>query len=118
MNKTLKKVAVTALALAFVTAGATAMACDGPQGERGHKGPKDPEKRLEHMTEKLELSGEQRDQVKKIFESQRSKHEAGREEFKADLAKVLSKEQMEKFEAMHRKGPHGDRGDGPDGKPE
>jgi Spy/CpxP family protein refolding chaperone len=99
----MKKFTIAALVLALAGFGAAAMACDGP---KGHKG-KGPEQRLERMSEHLDLTPEQREQVKQAFEANKAKHEGAREamhaDMKASLAKILSQEQMAKFDEMHAK---------------
>lgn len=110
---TRKTLAITALALALAGAGTAALACDG-HGKHDRKGPPSPEKHLERLSEKLGLSDAQRAQAKVIIEAEHGKREAAREESKAALAKILTKEQLEKFEQMRQRGPRDD-GDAPEG---
>lgn len=115
----MKKIAITAMALCIAAAGATAFACEGPKGAHDGKRFKDPEKRLEHLSEKLELTAAQREQAQQILAAERGKHEAAHADTKAALAKILTGEQAAKFEEMRKQGPrgeHGKPGDAPQGK--
>lgn len=115
----MKKFAITAAALCIAAAGASAFACDGPKGAHDGKRFKGPEKRLEHLSEKLGLTAAQREQAQQILEAERGKHEAAHADTKAALAKILTSEQAAKFEEMRKQGPRGDHdkaGDAPEGK--
>lgn len=99
----MKTFAAASLALALAFAGGTALAGDGHG--HGGDGPKNPEKHMEKMTENLGLSPEQRDKVKVLMDEHHARREAQRnamhEEMRASLAKVLTPEQMAKFDQMH-----------------
>ena len=109
-----------AIAAAFALAAATpALAQDQGQGEaavherhrgRGH----DPEKRIEHLRETLDLSDEQVAQVRTLFSEREDRHRELREnrdreglralheEIHQRLAAVLDDTQREKFESLKR----------------
>ena len=108
---------------------------------RGFHGPPDPEHVLERMTEHLELSDQQVEQVRPILESAQERRRALRdlprderreaaralhEEVQGELAQVLTDDQQQKleehferrhrrFERRHHRGPRGRRGAGPGG---
>lgn len=90
----------------------------------------DPEKRLERMTEDLDLTPDQQQairEIEKTFQAEeeaiRKKHDTVRAESKAlhdakrkEMDKVLTPEQQTKLEAIHQeRGPHhkGKKGKGP-----
>ncbi len=56
--------------------------------------------RVERLTEELNLNAEQKTQVEQIFQQQRDKQEALRQETHQRLQAVLSPEQMSRFEAL------------------
>ncbi len=71
---------------------------------------KQSDRRMERMIEKLDLSEEQAQQVKTIFDSQKAEREAIREQKKAlhdktnqELSQVLTGEQMDKLSSMQEK---------------
>jgi len=81
------------------------------------KADRSPEKRIEmklrKMAEHLNLNDEQIAEIKPLMEQLQEKEEAHRkagkemhEAFKADLAEVLSDEQMEELEKRHEKRKH------------
>lgn len=72
--------------------------------------------RVDRLAEKLDLNAEQKSQVTQIFQQQREKQEALRQETHQRLQEVLSPEQMTKFDALKQerhakwKKHHGERG--------
>ena len=82
--------------------------------KEGHHG--DPQKHLDRLTKKLELTDQQRGQVEQIvndyrgrMESLRSQMEALQKEKHEKISAILTPEQKEKFEKMkpHKGGMHG-----------
>ena len=59
------------------------------------------ERMLEHMDKELSLTDEQRDQVEQVFEEQREKFKALRDETHTRLGAILNDEQRAKMEQMH-----------------
>lgn len=91
-----KKIITIALALALpLTAAAFPGGHDG--GFKGHKGD-----RIEHLAKKLDLSNEQKDQLKQVFEEQQAKREALHQETEQRMQTVLTPEQMAKFEEIKK----------------
>lgn len=87
------------------------------QHHHGEKADRTPEKRLEmklrKMAEHLNLNDEQIAQIKPLMAAHQQKEQAHRQEakamreaFKADLAKVLSEEQMQELDKLHEKRKH------------
>jgi len=66
-------------------------------------------KKAERMTKELGLNAEQQAKVNAIFEQQKEKRKALREEMHKQLEAVLTPEQMAKMQAKHdsKKGKHG-----------
>jgi len=66
-------------------------------------------KKVERMTKELGLNAEQQTKVNAIFEQQKEKRKALREEMHKQLEAVLTLEQMAKMQAKHnsKKGKHG-----------
>lgn len=106
--------------LAVLIAGSMSMTAMARPG--GPPGGQNPEKRLQHMQQALDLSPEQSEQVKAIFESQHQKAEAIRDQYesperkqmrmeltslrqetRSELSNVLTAEQMDKLKEMRGK---------------
>lgn len=73
-------------------------------------GQADEQKRLEKMASRLDLNDEQVSQVQEIFASHQQTREALREqknalrlEIREELGTVLSEEQLEKLDSLHKK---------------
>lgn len=78
--------------------------------ERGHRGGKhNPEKMLQRMSEKLELTADQQAQVKAIFES----HKPRMEELREQMKSTFTDEQREKMHEMRKNRKRGERGERP-----
>lgn len=91
-----RKVITIALALALPLAAAAFPG--GHEGDfNGHKGD-----RVEHLAKKLDLSAEQKAQLKQVFEEQHAKREALRLETEQRMQTVLTPEQMAKFEELKK----------------
>ena len=58
--------------------------------------------RVERLAEKLDLNAEQKTQVTQIFQQQREKQEALRQETHQRLQEVLSPEQMTQFDELKK----------------
>jgi hypothetical protein len=68
------------------------------------------DKRINHMSEQLDLSEEQIEKIRTIFESKKEKRQAIHEQMKAlrsetnsEISATLNDEQREKFEKMQQK---------------
>lgn len=112
LNQSKKKTLIIAGALATMLAAGGAAFADNKgscKNDRGHhsRGANQVEKRLDRMTEKLELSDDQRNQVKQSMESHKERMKelamSNRAALKAELAAILTPEQMDKLEAMEEK---------------
>ena len=57
----------------------------------------------EHICKKLDIAPEQKERVMSIFQTQREKIQAVRDETRTSLQGVLTPEQMTKFDAMREK---------------
>lgn len=91
-----KKIITIVLALALpLTVAAFPGGHDGDFN--GHKGD-----RVERLAKKLDLSAEQKEQLKQVFEEQQAKREALRQETEQRMRTVLSPEQMAKFEEIKK----------------
>lgn len=88
MKKTFIASAVAAIVLPAVI-----MAAPGHGGKHG-------DRMINHMSEKLELTAEQKTQVESLFQEQHEKRKALREETHARLNDILNDEQQTKFEQM------------------
>jgi Spy/CpxP family protein refolding chaperone len=139
----MKKVLIHA-ALAFIVAlSSAAIYAQEPQDQApsGHMGmhgqPPTTEQRLQHMTQQLNLSSEQQQQIKPILESQSQQMQALRQDTSlsqqdrmtkmqsirqsssSQIKAVLNPDQQAKFDQMisrqGRGGPHGGQGAPPDG---
>jgi Spy/CpxP family protein refolding chaperone len=123
--------------LALAVAGSVVMYAQAPQDPSSHPHPgmrhhePNPEFETRMLTRRLSLTTEQaaavepilasqREEMKALkpsdgsrpdFKAMREQHKAIMDETKQKLATVLSAEQMQKFDEMHRPGPHGKRGD-------
>ena len=64
------------------------------------------DEKIERMTRKLELSDEQQNQLKAVFEE----FKAAREKKKDSIEGILTEEQLLKFKERHRRGGKGRRG--------
>ncbi|WP_150046036.1 Spy/CpxP family protein refolding chaperone [Methylomonas rhizoryzae] len=93
MNKT-----IIAIALA-VTVPFAVIAASQTEGEPNqyHRGD-----RIERMTKELNLSDQQKTQLKDIFQQHHQKHEALRQELRQQLQTVLSAEQLAKFDEKRK----------------
>ncbi|UAW97356.1 hypothetical protein KEM63_11050 [Halopseudomonas nanhaiensis] len=60
------------------------------------------EKHMQRLTEKLDLTPEQQEQVKSIYKEQMEKHKEIKEEGKKRMSEVLNDEQEKKLEEMHK----------------
>jgi Spy/CpxP family protein refolding chaperone len=105
-NPTMKTLILAVLtALPLVT-----LAADGDTGApRGA--------RLDCLQQQLDLSDAQREQVQKVFEERRAKHEALRAEARERMAEVLNADQLAKLDTLHearkqRRAMHRGKGDG------
>lgn len=119
---TFRRVAIAgALGLSLVSLVAISAQARGPRGS----GPA-PDRAVARLTERLDLSADQQTQVKTILEesfakqketrdAHRKEMEALREATDANLAKVLTPEQMQKLHELRdrREGRRGDCGRGP-----
>lgn len=91
-----KKIITIVLALALpLTVAAFPGGHDGDF--KGHKGD-----RVEQLAKKLDLSAEQQEQLKQVFEEQHAKREALRQETEQRMQTVLTPEQMTKFEELKK----------------
>ncbi|AEG02081.1 Spy/CpxP family protein refolding chaperone [Methylomonas methanica] len=91
-----KKIITIALALALpLTVAAFPGGHDGDF--KGHKGD-----RVEHLAKKLDLSAEQKAQVKQVFDEQHAKREALRQEADQRMQTILTPEQMATFEELKK----------------
>ena len=89
----LKSIAVgLALLGVFATAGPAA----AQRGDRG--GERNPEQRLQKLTQKLNLSDQQVSQVRSIFESRR----ANAQELRAQMSSLLTEDQQAAFREMRK----------------
>lgn len=95
-----KLVTATAVALMLATPAAFAF---GPGAARDGalEGP-----RFERMAQYLQLSEEQRSEVRAILDERRAKRQALREETKGKLSGVLTEEQQQRLEALRSRRPH------------
>ena len=95
--------------IALTLAAAIPAAVLAASGERGphHRGPN-----LERMSEMLDLSDEQRTQMRALFEQQAAEREAMREKMRARMTELLTPEQQARMDEMrkerrvHRKARH------------
>lgn len=94
MKKTLAALALGAIIIP------TAVIASGPHGD--HRA----DKRIEHMSEQLQLSDQQRAEIQGIFEEQQAQHRAQREQMRERIGNVLTAEQKEKW-ARQRAGRKG-----------
>lgn len=91
-----KKIITIVLALALPLT--VAAFPGGHEGDfKGHKGD-----RVEQLAKKLDLSAEQKEQLKQVFEEQQAKREALRQETDQRMQTVLTPEQMAKFEEIKK----------------
>ncbi|MCK9608963.1 MAG: hypothetical protein M0R33_21210 [Methylomonas sp.] len=91
-----KKIITIVLALALpLTVAAFPGGHDGDF--KGHKGD-----RVERLAKKLDLSTEQKEQLKQVFDEQQAKREALRQETDQRMQTVLNPEQMAKFEELKK----------------
>jgi Spy/CpxP family protein refolding chaperone len=91
----------------------------GPRGHHGHHGRRghgrhgDPEARLQHMTEELQLTPAQVEQLRRVFAEQRASREARREEareerfaareaMRARVESILTPEQRQRAQALRQ----------------
>lgn len=85
----------TLIALALMLSMPLALASDGQDRQA---------RRLDRITEKLDLSAQQRSQLEQVFEEMREKRkemrEQMREQMDARMAEVLSSEQLENWQAL------------------
>jgi Spy/CpxP family protein refolding chaperone len=88
VNKT-----IIALALAAIIPTAVLAATDGGAGY--HRGPN-----VERLAERLDLSAEQQEQVRALFEAHKAERQAMREKMRASMAEVLTPDQQAKMETM------------------
>jgi len=58
---------------------------------------------VEHICKKLDIASDQKEKVMAIFQTQREKIKAVRDETRTSLQGVLTPEQMTKFDAMREK---------------
>lgn len=72
----------------------------------------DSQKRVERMTQELNLNETQQQQIQAIMEQQRAELEALREQSKSKIAAVLTPEQQAKFDELReeRKAKYGKKG--------
>ncbi|MCU0675174.1 MAG: hypothetical protein MUE69_20575 [Myxococcota bacterium] len=89
----------------------------GPRGHHGHHGRRgrhgDPEARLQHMTQELQLTPAQVEQLRRVFAEQRASREARREEareerhaaheaMRARVESILTPEQRQRAQALRQ----------------
>jgi len=98
-NVTMKKL-TTLLIAALLGTGAFAVAAS-PDDYRDQRHEERVEKRIDHMTEQLNLSAEQQKQIRALYEKHREERKAMRDAKKKDLEAILTKEQREKWQ-KHR----------------
>ncbi|OZG73289.1 hypothetical protein BTA51_12495 [Hahella sp. CCB-MM4] len=67
--------------------------------------------RMERMFEELQLTEEQQQQVQQIMDASRQQHQAIFEDTKAQMATILTQEQLDKMESRHHEGPRGKKRD-------
>ncbi|MGB0867243.1 MAG: Spy/CpxP family protein refolding chaperone, partial [Granulosicoccaceae bacterium] len=111
IKSTPKKTLLIAGALATtLLVGGVAIAGGKDCGERGHRAnwsAEKGEKRMDRLASKLELTDEQKTQVKSIMQANREQRQKqfqqNREALQAELSSVLTDEQMEEFETMMEK---------------
>ena len=84
------KKTITALALTLAIPVALAAGGDGP-GKFAGRG-------LERMAEQLQLTDEQKTQMKGLFDEQRAQREAMHEQTRAKMAEILTPEQLQKMD--------------------
>lgn len=84
----------TALALGGI--GLTAIASPYERGPYGHN----PENRIERMAEHLNLTNEQQEKIKVMFDAHKKDRQARREKMHEEIGAVLTDEQKSKFDAM------------------
>ena len=82
-----------ALALAAVIPAAVLAATDGSGSH--HRGPK-----LERLAERLDLSADQQEKMRALFEAHKAERQAMREKMRASMADVLTPDQQAKMDAM------------------
>lgn len=113
----MKVLAIAALAVGLGV-GAVSYASSDDYKHRDEGKHHSPEKMVERMSGKLDLTEEQKEQMLSIMEAQHEKMKATREamkasrqEMKESMMAVLNEEQKEQFEKMkHReKGKHGEK---------
>ena len=85
------------------------------QSQQGDSGSIDKGQRIERMTKELGLNEEQKAKVESIFNDQKEKFKAIREETRTRLQGILTQEQMTKFDEMHQQGRHKQSGIGTGG---
>lgn len=68
------------------------------EGKKGHG----PDKKIEHLKERLALTDVQADQVRAIFEATRVKIDALLEDTRTQIKAVLTPEQQAKYDAMKK----------------
>ncbi|SDS62406.1 hypothetical protein SAMN05216421_1865 [Halopseudomonas xinjiangensis] len=91
----MKKILI-ASAFALATAiSAPSMANTGMDKEHG-------ERHMQRLTEKLDLTSEQQEQVRNIYQEQMQKHKEIKEQGKQRMSEVLNDEQEKKLEEMHK----------------
>lgn len=95
MKKLVTMIAIAALGGAAITG----FASPGEQGYRGNK----MENRMERMTEHLNLTDQQQEQVRALIEGQMKERQARREQMKENIRAVLTDEQKATFDEMHAK---------------
>jgi len=69
----------------------------------GERGPHDRGPNVERMSEMLDLSDEQRTQLRALFEEQAAEREAMRNEMRARMSKLLTPEQQARMDEMREK---------------
>jgi Spy/CpxP family protein refolding chaperone len=103
---------IPGLILAACLAGGAGLALsnDGPM-----HGPPDPQKMVQHLKEKLNLSDAQTQQITEIMKAHADKMHALMEEQHNQIMGVLSQEQQAKFKQLHEEHRHWHHGE--DGTP-
>jgi len=85
----------TLLALTLAAAIPAAVLASSDDRGRPHRGPD-----LERLSERLDLSAEQRTQISALFEEQAAEREAMREKMRARMAEVLTPQQQARMKEM------------------
>lgn len=88
--------------LAIVAFGATALAVASPYEYGNHHG-KYAEKRIERMTQHLDLTDQQQEQVRTLIENQVKDRQNMHQQMQEKIRAVLTDEQIKTFDEMHAK---------------